>query len=100
MSIEKNPMIKMAKTVLRRLGLYDVLRRSPAYGLYMHLFYPKLASQPRRELRFYRQALSTLKPGDLIFDVGANEGFKTAIFLRLGARVVCIEPDPASFNLR
>src|SRR3989304_3436761 len=35
-----------------------------------------------------------LHPGDLCFDVGANEGNRTAIFLALGARVVCIEPQP------
>lgn len=35
-----------------------------------------------------------LKPGDLCFDVGANSGSKTKIFLELGARVVCIEPQP------
>ena len=92
-------MLNMLKAVLRRLGLYDALRRSPAYGLYMRIFHPKLASQPRRELRFYRQALSTLRPGDLIFDVGANDGFKAAIFLQLGARVVCVEPDRASVSL-
>ena len=35
-----------------------------------------------------------VKPGDLCFDVGANIGSKTKIFLELGARVVCIEPQP------
>lgn len=34
-----------------------------------------------------------VKPGDLCFDVGANIGSKTKIFLELGARVVCIEPQ-------
>jgi FkbM family methyltransferase len=32
----------------------------------------------------------------LIFDVGANKGNKTAVFLRLGARVVAVEPDEAN----
>lgn len=36
-----------------------------------------------------------VKPGDLCFDVGANIGSKTKIFLELGARVVCIEPQPS-----
>ena len=35
-----------------------------------------------------------VKPGDLCFDVGANIGSKTKSFLELGARVVCIEPQP------
>lgn len=33
-------------------------------------------------------------PGDLVFDVGAHEGKKTQIYLALGARVICFEPQP------
>lgn len=32
--------------------------------------------------------------GDIIFDVGANTGAKTDLFLRKGATVICIEPQP------
>lgn len=32
--------------------------------------------------------------GDLVFDVGANIGSKTDIYLAKGARVVCFEPQP------
>lgn len=39
---------------------------------------------------FYRQFLS---PGDLCFDIGANTGEKTAVFLDLGAKVVAVEPQ-------
>jgi FkbM family methyltransferase len=48
-----------------------------------------------REEEFYRKLLSGLQRGDLIFDIGANVGLKTDIFLRLGARVVAVEPDEA-----
>lgn len=34
-----------------------------------------------------------IKRGDLVFDVGAHEGYLTEIFLALGARVVSIEPQ-------
>ncbi len=39
---------------------------------------------------FYRQFM---KPDDLIFDIGANVGGKSEIFLALGARVVAVEPQ-------
>lgn len=43
------------------------------------------------EVSFY----STLvRPGDLVFDVGANVGQKTEVFLACGARVVAVEPNP------
>jgi FkbM family methyltransferase len=47
----------------------------------------------RREEDFYRNLLVDLRRDDLIFDIGANQGDKTAIFLKLGARVVSVEPD-------
>jgi FkbM family methyltransferase len=40
--------------------------------------------------RFYHQFV---KPGDLVFDIGANLGNRTKVFLRLGARVVAFEPQ-------
>jgi FkbM family methyltransferase len=42
---------------------------------------------------FYRRLLPELRHRDLIFDIGANEGSKTDLFLRMGARVVAVEPD-------
>ncbi|HVS05272.1 MAG TPA: FkbM family methyltransferase [Candidatus Dormibacteraeota bacterium] len=41
---------------------------------------------------FYRQFV---RDGDLCFDVGANVGNRTAVFLDLGAKVVAIEPQPS-----
>ena len=42
--------------------------------------------------RLYRRFV---KPGDLVFDVGAHVGDRVACFRRLGARVVAVEPQPA-----
>lgn len=41
---------------------------------------------------FYRRFL---RPGELCFDVGANRGNRTAILADLGARIICIEPQPS-----
>ena len=35
-----------------------------------------------------------VKPGDLVFNVGANVGTRTQIFVDLGAEVVAFEPQP------
>jgi FkbM family methyltransferase len=42
--------------------------------------------------RLYRRFV---KAGDLVFDIGAHVGDRTAAFRRLGARVVAVEPQPA-----
>jgi FkbM family methyltransferase len=50
----------------------------------------------RSSFREHRSLLSQfVRPGDLVFDVGANIGRKTEILLSLGARVVAFEPQPA-----
>jgi len=52
-----------------------------------------------REAAFYRAVLNGFKPCDLIFDIGANIGDKTDTFLRLGARVVAVDPDEHNQNV-
>lgn len=36
-----------------------------------------------------------VRPGDLVFDLGAHVGDRVGAFRRLGARVVAVEPQPA-----
>lgn len=36
-----------------------------------------------------------VRPGDLVFDIGAHVGDRIASFRRLGAKVVAVEPQPA-----
>ncbi len=36
-----------------------------------------------------------VRPGSLVFDIGANVGNRTKVFVRLGARVVAVEPQPS-----
>jgi len=47
-------------------------------------------------LSFYSQFIS---PGDLVFDVGANIGNRSRIFLELGSEVVAIEPQEACVKI-
>src|SRR2546427_1333047 len=56
----------------------------------------RIIDDRRSEVEFYRDLLKGFRKGDLIFDVGANHGYKTDIFLRLGARAVALEPDQVS----
>jgi FkbM family methyltransferase len=85
--------------LLRRLGLYYRLQASPLYDIYWSLADAAPLQKIRSELNFYRGLLSGLRGGDLIFDIGANNGSKTDIFLRLGARVVAVEPDEVNKSI-
>lgn len=77
---------------------------------------PRPASNPHRTRTalsrsfdvYYRDAARTarmdalnaafVQPGHLAFDIGAHVGDRTGSFLRLGARVVALEPQPAVFR--
>jgi FkbM family methyltransferase len=62
-----------------------------ARNLYWRLAKPDLhraSAATRARLREF------VSKGDLVFDVGANVGDITALFLDIGARVVSVEPNP------
>jgi len=50
--------------------------------------------QPWRRSALRRFYASIVKPGDLVFDVGAHVGSRSRTLLDLGARVVAVEPQP------
>ena len=78
------------KTILRRLlgdNLYRVLatiRRA------QHDCRAGRADDARRAALYRRW----VKPGDLVFDIGANIGNRTRVFAGLGARIIALEPLP------
>jgi FkbM family methyltransferase len=76
-----------AESAAGRLGVYRLSRRT-----FRQLFHHDAARHDRSGRDFYRQLI---RPGDLVFDVGANTGERTAVFLDLGARVVAVEPNEA-----
>jgi FkbM family methyltransferase len=73
-----------AEAVLQTLKTVRGIARS------LYIYYgdrPRAAAMDRLYSRFVR-------PGDLVFDVGAHVGDRVASFRRLGARVVAVEPQP------
>src|SRR5271168_3472899 len=94
----KSPKLRIQR-MLQRAGLYHRLRTSSVHELYQRIVGKHWILSREKQIDFYRRLLTGLRPGDLIFDIGANEGFKTDLFLRLGARVVAIEPDETNQSI-
>ena len=69
--------LRTARGVMRSLGIY--------YGWH----------QRHRSRAMGKLYARFVKRGDLVFDVGAHVGDRVASFLRLGAKVVAVEPQPA-----
>ena len=66
---------------LRRVGLYNIVKKGIRPAKRLH--------RKHRAIRFYKHFIPE---GGLCFDVGANKGMRTEVFLRLGAQVVSVEP--------
>lgn len=53
-------------------------------------------SKEKNSVEFVR---TIVKEGDLVFDVGANVGLKTDLYLGCGAHVICFEPQPGCISI-
>ena len=80
-------MKKLIRNILRGLGLY-----SAALDVENKVI-TVFKKGERKE--FYSEFI---KEGDVVFDVGANKGNRTVIFLELGAKVVAVEPQKECYE--
>ena len=71
--------------------MFDALRTVRGIVRSLRIYYGDRQHGPAMD-RLYRQFV---RPGDLVFDIGAHVGDRIAAFRRLGARIVAVEPQPA-----
>ena len=71
--------------------MFDAFRTVRGIARSLRIYYGDRQHGPAMD-RLYRQFV---RPGDLVFDIGAHVGDRIAAFRRLGARVVAVEPQPA-----
>lgn len=80
--------------------LRDMLVGSPVYEplrfVYQSLFDRDAVLRRKCRREFYS---SFIRPGDLVFDVGANLGNYAEALRAVGATVVAIEPDPRNLTI-
>jgi len=85
--------------LLRRVGLYERLKASRLYDAYWTLQDKRIIADRDCEVEFYARTLNGIRKGSLVFDIGANQGYKTDMFVRLGASVVAVDPDASNYAL-
>ncbi|MGK5739422.1 FkbM family methyltransferase [Micromonospora sp. URMC 103] len=76
-----------------RTGAIEALKTDPAtvsLRRSLEVYY----GHPAREAAMDAFYARFVRPGDLVFDVGAHVGDRVGSFRRLGARVVAVEPQP------
>jgi FkbM family methyltransferase len=83
--LTKETAIEYIKKAIRHTFLFEI-----AIQLRARIIATKWTTHDQEMLEFYSQFLSA---GDVCFDVGANVGNRTKIFLKLGSKVVAVEPQ-------
>lgn len=80
-------MKRFLHNLLQKLDLYDY------YKIFADKFFKNKTKKLEefKRLKFYSQFV---KKENLCFDIGANYGNRSEIFLKLGAKVVAVEPQP------
>lgn len=60
------------------------------------ILYPMISWKQKKDMKIKAKRVFSqfIGYGDLVFDIGAYVGDLTEIFLELGARVICVEPNP------
>ena len=71
------------RTLFKHFGVYERAKASWIYDLYWSVADRRIIHDRQREGDFYRTLLDGFRKGDLIFDVGANQGYKSDIFLKV-----------------
>ncbi len=88
-------MRSLLKSALEKAGLYERFRYSWMFESIQNLRRPDLQKHRQDQLAFYRKVLRTPRVSR-VFDIGANIGDKTDLFLRFADHVVSVEPDPTA----
>ncbi|HEY6254424.1 MAG TPA: glucans biosynthesis glucosyltransferase MdoH, partial [Xanthobacteraceae bacterium] len=75
----------------QRLSVRERLRMAIGVLRSLRIYY----SDRQRRTAMVKLYSAFIRPGDLVFDVGAHVGDRVAAFRKLGARVIAVEPQPA-----
>ena len=80
------------QSALKRAGVYHRLKNSHVYDLYWRVADRRLIDARSKEVEFYRSLLTGFRRGDMIFDVGANDGTKADVFLSALSPFLKVDP--------
>ena len=83
-------------TIIRRFFARILPEPIKVHLRYILFYWPKERIAERKIFQIYSHLI---RSGDLVFDIGANKGTMTKMFLRLGAKVISVEPNPDCVKL-
>jgi len=85
------------KKLLMHTGTYYLIRYNNIVIQLIYLFNKKMLIEKNKEINFIKKII---QKNALIFDIGANQGYKTEYFLHLKPKkILCIEPDDTCIKI-
>lgn len=84
------------KSNLIKWGIYEKYEYSLLHRMYIHINNPSFIKSQQQILLTNKKRIL---PNSLVFDIGANVGNKTDIYLKLGCKVISVEPDPKNVKI-
>lgn len=85
----------MLKKYLKNTSLWIAISYSELYQKY---FNPSWVKGKNEDFQFYKNLLKDAGK-ELIFDVGANTGYKTSLFRRISKKVLAFEPSNSCYQI-
>ncbi|MBD2340987.1 FkbM family methyltransferase [Calothrix sp. FACHB-156] len=87
---------KLRKIFIKNDFYNRYYKGSSLQKLYIQIFRRDLVAENKKIWQFNQ---SILEPNSLVFDIGANVGYKANIYLKIGCQVIAVEPDPRNIKI-
>jgi FkbM family methyltransferase len=87
-------MLKKIESIINNSPFYNFIRFNPVTDLIIETTKKKT----RKAIDFYSSFLDTHSSNDLVYDIGANKGNKVKAFLKMGFKVIAVEPEKKALS--
>ena len=87
-------MLKRVEALINNSPFYNIIRFNPITDFIIETRKQKT----KRAVDFYSSFLNIDNPNQLIFDIGANKGNKVKAFLKMGFKVIAVEPEKKALS--
>lgn len=87
-------MLKKIEALINRSPFYNIIRFNALTDLILEVKNRKT----RKDINFYSSFLDLHSSNKLVYDIGANKGNKVKSFLKMGFRVIAIEPEKKALS--
>ncbi len=87
-------MLKKIETIINRSPFYNIIR----FNVLTDLIIEVKNRKTKKDINFYSSFLDFHSSNKLVYDIGANKGNKVKSFLKMGFRVIALEPEKKALS--